>query len=87
MFTVVEMLGIGHFYWFLRYLSDQNVLDDAIDGLHRGLKDKVSTLNEMEGEWCPRCLLSQLFHQIAFTVFFAWLIILYGWNHAYFIDR
>lgn len=38
-------------------LSDQNVLDDAIDSLHRGLKDKVSALNEMEGEWSLRCCL------------------------------
>ena len=35
-------------------LSDQNVLDDAIDSLHRGLKDKVSALNELEGKWSLR---------------------------------
>lgn len=38
-------------------LSDQNVLDDAIDSLHRGLKDKVSALNELEGKWSLRCCL------------------------------
>lgn len=57
------------FVWYLSFLclSDQKTLDAEIDSLHKGLKDKVSTLNEIEGEQSliQMCLFPAWHHNVS----------------------